>query len=193
MLIRKFAGIVIVFAVAMMPVCLPAQEAGQTGPASPKQTEPQHFYRLNLVVKELDEASRVVNARIYSMTVATETTKPGFYAPQIIKTGSRVPIATGTSAGGTEFQYVDLGVNFELNHVEERGNSLSFRLKAEISSIANEDNGVPSTLRADPVIRQNSWDSTVILPIGKPTVVSSADDLDSKGKIQVELTATPVE
>jgi hypothetical protein len=45
----------------------------------------------------------------------------------------------------------------------------------------------------EPVIRQNSWDSTVAIPIGKPTVVGSSDDLDSKGKLQVEVTATRVE
>ncbi len=45
----------------------------------------------------------------------------------------------------------------------------------------------------EPVIRQNVWDSTVLVPIGKPTVVFSSDDLDSKGKMQVEVTATRVE
>jgi hypothetical protein len=43
------------------------------------------------------------------------------------------------------------------------------------------------------VIRQNKWDSSVLIPVGKPTLVFSADDLDSKGKMQVELTATKVE
>jgi hypothetical protein len=33
----------------------------------------------------------------------------------------------------------------------------------------------------------------VLIPIGKPTVVFSSDDLGDKGKLQVELTATRVE
>ena len=43
------------------------------------------------------------------------------------------------------------------------------------------------------MVRQNKWDSTVLIPIGKATVVYSADDLDSKGKMQVEVTAVRVE
>jgi hypothetical protein len=33
----------------------------------------------------------------------------------------------------------------------------------------------------------------VLISIGKPTVVFSSDDLDSKGKMQVEVTAAKVE
>jgi hypothetical protein len=37
------------------------------------------------------------------------------------------------------------------------------------------------------------WDSIVLVTIGKPTVVFSSDDLDSKGKMQVEVTAARVD
>ena len=188
---RKTAAVMMFVAVAMAPVCLAAQDAGTAGQTPASQTAPQHFYRLNLVVKELNEAGKVVNTRSYFMTVGTEA--PGFNVPQIIRTGSRVPIVTGTSGGNTQIQYIDLGVKFDVRNVRESGDSLSFGLRAEISSIANANSEVSSPLRGEPVIRQNSWDSAVAIPIGKPTVVSSSDDLDSKGKMQVEVTATKVE
>lgn len=188
---KKIAAVIIFFAVGLMPIRLPAQETEQPGAASPEQAAPQHFYRLNLVVKEVDEAGKVVNARSYFMTVVTATTK--YSAPQIIKTGSRMPIVTGTSGGNTQIQYIDLGMDFDVRNVSESGDSLSFGLRAEISSIASNVSEASSPLRGEPVIRQNSWDSMVKIPIGKPTVVSSADDLDSKGKLQVEVTATRIE
>ncbi len=90
----------------------------------------------------------------------------------------------------TQFQYIDLGVDLDVRNVKEHADQLSFRLRANISSIARqtEIGGI-----GEPVIRQNNWDSYMIIPIGKPTVVYSADDLDSKGKMQIEVTATKVE
>jgi hypothetical protein len=43
-----------------------------------------------------------------------------------------------------------------------------------------------------PVTRQNQWRSAVVIPVKKPTVVFSSDDVSSKRQLQLELTATPV-
>jgi hypothetical protein len=43
-----------------------------------------------------------------------------------------------------------------------------------------------------PSIRQNKWNSAVVLIIGKPTVLFSSDDLTSPRTLQLEVTATPV-
>jgi hypothetical protein len=40
------------------------------------------------------------------------------------------------------------------------------------------------------VIRQNSWQASVLIPVGKPTVVFSSDALENKGGMQVSMTAT---
>jgi len=188
---KKIAVVVLLLTVAMMPVCLRAQDASQGTPTSPDQTSPQHFYRLNLVVKELDETGKVINTRGYFMTVAT--TKPGHNETQMIKTGSRIPVLAGSSGpngGPAEFQYIDLGMNLAVRDVRETSDTLSFTLVAEISSIARQTEVAGM---GEPVIRQNSWNSMVAIPIGKPTVVGSSDDLDSKGKMEVEVTATRVD
>ena len=168
------------------PFCLRAQSA-----SSPMVQTPEHFYRLKLVVEEVNDAGTVTNARTYETTVSTSG------ASQTIKTGSRIPVATGSYSSGsnasamnTQFQYIDLGVEATVKNAEETGNDLAFHLRMEVSSMARSENiaGVE-----EPVIRDNSWDTNVLVPIGKPTVVFSSDDLDSKGKMQVQVTATAVE
>jgi hypothetical protein len=167
-----------------LPALMVAQDSGQNSAEKPEAK----FYKLNFTLEELNDAGRVVNSRAY---VATIVTGPG--SSQQIRTGSRVPIATGAQNGSTQFQYVDVGVNFDVRQVKELGDKLGFYLVAEISSLAPQPSGAPPTIAADPIIRQNKWDSMVTIPVGKPTVVFSADNLEDKGKMQVELTATRIE
>ena len=68
--------------------------------------EASKFYKLDFVVKEV-EGTKVLNSRAYSMIVSTEKSSP----PSSIRTGSRVP--TPTSAGNTQFTYIELGVNID--------------------------------------------------------------------------------
>ena len=178
---RKMAMGVAAMAMVLAAAGVRAQDtAKEAAPASP-----EHYYRLNFTVEEVNDAGKVENTRSYIATVAT-----GHGGGQQIRTGSKIPIATGTSGGqATQFQYVDVGVNFDVRQVKEMGDRLTFTLTADVSSVAQDQH---SPL-GEPVIRQNKWDSSVLIPVGKPTVVFSADDLDSKGKMQVELTAVKVE
>jgi hypothetical protein len=45
---------------------------------------------------------------------------------------------------------------------------------------------------SEPVIRQSNWNSRVTVPIGKPTIIFSSDNVSDKGKTELELTATPI-
>lgn len=171
------------------PFHLCAQDASQGSSAA---QPPEHFYHLKLVVEELSDTGAVTNTRTYQATVSTDPKS----APQSIKTGSRIPIATGSTSGSgsalqnTQFQYIDLGIDFDITHVKEIGQSLSFYLRATVSSMARYSQIAGIN---EPVIRQNTWSSEVLVPVGKPSIVYSSDDLDSKGRMQVEVTATPVE
>jgi hypothetical protein len=57
---------------------------------------------------------------------------------------------------------------------------------AEVSSAA-ETTDAPA-----PVIRQVKWNSPVIVPLRKPTIIFSSDDPSSKRQMQLELTAIPI-
>ena len=164
-----------ILAVLTLGVC-----SAQT-PATVNKEAPK-FFHLTFVVKEVDEG-RVINERSYS-TILTTDQRGG--RPSV-RTGSKVPLPKGAG----ESSYIDLGISFDCRYVAEMGSSLMLDVTAEISSIAT---GAPenSSGQIGPVIRQNRWNSEAIIPVGRPTTIYSSDDLTSKRKMQIELTATPI-
>lgn len=145
---------------------------------------PSKFYRLDFVVKEV-EGSKVLNARGYSMTVSEDKLNEH----SMIRAGSKVPYST--NADGSQYSYLDLGVSIDCYHVAEMHDTMSLVITADVSSIVQEPAPTSAVMR-QPVIRQNRWNSGVVVPLKKPTVVFSSDDLTTKRQMQVELTATPI-
>lgn len=178
---KKTAIVLVISAVASVPLL--AQEAAQ----QPSQKAPAHYYKLKLTVEETNDSGQVANTRSDVATVMVEG------PTQSVRTGTRVPIVTGGSNSPsvpTQFTYIDLGLNFDIRDVQEVEGRLALKLRAEVSTVGEQQN--IGNLK-EPVIRSNKWDSAVLIPIGKPTVVFSADDLNDKGRMQVELTATRID
>ena len=143
-----------------------------------ESAEPPKFYKLDFVVKEI-EGGRMVTSRAYSMLVATDSTGS-------LRAGSKVPIST--TGDGSPASFIDVGTNFDCKSIKELPqHDLSLFLIAEISSTVH-DSAAPN----HPVIRQNKWSSSVIVPMKKASVIFSSDDATTKGQVQLELTATPV-
>ena len=163
-----------------------AQETANKQATTAAPAEPVHYYHFDFVVEELDQAGKVVNSRSYSTTVSTE---PHYLTS--IRTGSRVPVITGSGGGSTQFQYIDLGVQLDVRDVHEVGQKLAFDLTANLNGESSTPPPDPNL--HEPVIRQNKWGSRVLIPIGKRAVVFTSDSLDSKGSTRVAVTATPVE
>ncbi len=149
---------------------------------------PVHFYHLSFLIQETGADGKPVNSRTYTTNVSTDPQGSFGY----IRTGARIPIATTTAGpqSGLQYQYVDVGVNIDMRPILEVGQQLSIKLTADVSSLPSPTD--PS-LHEPPVIRQNKWQATVLIPIGKPTVVFTSDSLDSKGGMQVVVTATQIE
>jgi hypothetical protein len=147
--------------------------------------EQPHYYHLDLVVKELGEDGKPVNSRTYSCTVSTARGER-----DSVRIGSRIPILTASDEKNAQFQYQDVGVSFDVNEVREAEGKVAMNLLAQISSL-----GASAQIAgvSEPVIRQNRWQAPVLIPIGKPTVVFTSDDTDSKGGMQVVVTATLLE
>lgn len=145
---------------------------------------PSKFYKLDFVVKEV-EGGKVLNARAYSMTVSEDKLNNNSQ----IRAGSKVPYST--NADGSQYSYLDLGVSIDCYHVTEMRDTMSLVITADVSSIVQEAAPTSAVMR-QPVIRQNRWNSGVVVPLKKPTVVFSSDDLTTKRQMQVELTATPI-
>jgi hypothetical protein len=163
------------FITLILAVCLSvpafAQDATKDNPK---------FYKLDFVVKELDD-NKVVSAKTYSAYTSADEKSRG----ASIRTGNRVPYQT---AGG-QFQYADVGVNIDCQSTREAGGQLILSIVADISSTPGGAEAAPNVL---PMVRQNRWNSMVLVPIGKATTLFSSDDLNSKRRMQLEVTATPV-
>ena len=161
------------------PVRSQESKSSESKPATSKPQPEAHYYRLQFVLKEIGDDGRVVNSRTYYTDVVTE----GRFSQ--VRAGTKIPIRTNDK---NEIQYLDLGVNIDCDSAHETPQGLGLRISAEISSVANPTSGGIQS----PVVRQNRWSSEALLPIDKPTVVFSSDNLENKGRMQVEVTATPV-
>jgi hypothetical protein len=185
-----FALAVLVPAFAAAAGVQQANKPADPGSRPETAAAPAHFYRLDFVLKELDATGKPTNSRSFSTIVSTAGARAGSFS-----VGTKVPIVTGTQSSkdnpdAIQFQYIDVGVKIEARNVHEDGRHLAFYLKAELSSMAEPKviGGV-----SEPVLHQNVWDGDVLIPFGKPTVAFQSDSLDSKGSMQIEVTASPVE
>ena len=140
----------------------------------PRQTEPPKAYQLDFVLKELEDG-KVINSRNYSTMIAAGSCS--------IRSGDKVPVVTKSGAQA-EFTYIDVGVNIDCAFMQEIQGRLSLNVKADISSAQ------PDSTR--PLVRNTRWSSNVIVPLKKATVLFTSDDTSSRKRMQLELTASPV-
>lgn len=158
-----------------------ADKQAPVAQAAPKAAK--NFYQLTFVAREM-EGERVINSRSYSIIMRSDTERGA------IRAGEKVPFAS-TSGANTQWQQVDIGINIDCRRVEEVGDRLSLSLTAAISSMI-EDPHENASSSAQPIIRDNRWESTVVVPLRQATVLFSSDDLGSKRKMQLELTVLPL-
>lgn len=144
-----------------------------------KAAPPKTFYQMTFVVKELD-GDRVVNSRTYYTNAST-------YGQSSIRAGEKVPFATGEGTV-TSWQYIDVGVAIDCREIELAGDRLSFRVTATVDSVAARE----EKNAHQPVVRNNRWDTIVIVPFKQPTVIFSSDDPFSTQKIQLQVTVNPL-
>lgn len=167
----------LLFAVPTLSLPLSAQET--------KAPEAEvHYYHLEFVVKELGEDGKVVNSRTYRSDISTTSGAP----PSSVRTGTRIPVRASSKDGDVQLQYLDIGVNIDCNRAHDTPQGLALQITTEISSLASPGAATPDT----PIVRQNKWTSSTVLPLGKPTIVFSSDNLENKGRMQLEVTATPI-
>jgi hypothetical protein len=190
MLKKEIPYLTLILGCAML--CAPALISAQDTPAPTKtQTEkpaedkaksrPIEQYHLEFSINELEDGKKI-NSRQYSMDLDT-------YGNNEIKIGTRVPVAT-KEGESREFQYVDVGTSI-FARIDETRDQPQLTVRAENSNLATEPS--PSERRdLGPVIRQLKMDGTVLLPVSKPVILSSADDPNSRRQFQLEVTATKI-
>ena len=165
-----------------------AQDAPPAADSAKTSEPPIHFFHLEFLVQELGSDGKPVNSRSYSSTACTG----GRSRQDIsIRAGSKIPVPTGFSSGsGTPatYQYMDIGISIDVREAREVNGKFSATFVADISSLAREPDSGSVT-----VVRNNRWQSPVLLPLNKATVVFTSDALDTKGSMQLVVTATQVQ
>jgi Bacterial type II and III secretion system protein len=165
-----------------------AQAYGQQQPAAP--AEPDNAvqpYRLDFAFNEIEDG-KIINTRHYSLNLTPDGSSE-------VKIGTRVPVAvssTTTESSGASspnaYQYIDTGTNISAR-LDRVGTHVEMRLTvdAQVSSI-DKTEGQPSLL---PVIRQMKFNArTFLLVLGKPIVIGTVDDPNSKKEFQLEVSAS---
>jgi hypothetical protein len=157
-----------------------AQESGATKTASEIEKSP-HAYRLDFSVNEM-EGGKKINSRQYSMNLNSGDENQ-------IKIGTRVPVEAKPP---TDFQYLDVGTNIwcrlrDRSDMSALGDYISLQVRTDISNFAvPEQQGQ----QVRPVLRQMNINASTLALVGKPTVMGSVDDPNSKRQFQLEVTVT---
>lgn len=140
---------------------------------------PQGQYKLDFVVRETGGPEQTV-PKTYSTLVgiSKDTNRCS------IRSGSKMPMPNA-SGPNTQFTFVDVGTNIECSGLAETPSGLQMYVTADLTS-AYRDANAPA-----PVIRQNRWVTTALVPLRKSIVLFSADDPVSKRQVTIEVTATP--
>jgi hypothetical protein len=153
-------------------------------PAAAQPSEPENgrkaertlnAYRLDFSINELDDGKRI-NTRQYSLHLNSDNSNE-------LKIGTRVPVESKQG----EFQYLDVGTSI-WSSIREVNGAIDLSVRAEISNFALPEQSQNHDMR--PVLRQLKINAGTLAVLGKPMVVGSVDDPNSKRQFQLEVTVT---
>ncbi len=135
--------------------------------------KPVHAYRVDFSVYELEDGKKI-NTRQYSLNLNAEDANE-------LKIGTRVPVDTKPEG----FQYLDVGTNIWCR-IGERSDGIPLSVRAELSNFAVPEQGSEQSVR--PAIRQLQIHASTVAVLGKPMIIGSVDDPNSKRQFQLEVT-----
>ena len=170
------------FAIVLALLAMPAfsQEAEKKSDSSSTtsaQQAPKHYYKLHFVLKEMADGN-VINQRAFTLGLAASTA-PDYSDRSSLRAGTRIP-----TPGGEKPEYVDIGTNLDVSRALEKPDGLQLFVSTEISTPTTDT--IPNS---GPVaFRQFRANSYVLAPIGKPTIVFTADDTASKHRFELQVT-----
>lgn len=152
-----------------------AQDKSEPKQQAEAQEKSITAYRLDFTINEIEDGKKV-NSRQYSLNVNTGDHND-------LKIGTKVPVEVKEG----EMQYIDLGTDISAD-LRERDNGLALEVRAAMSNFANPDQGTRGN--SMPLLRQMKINASTLIAPGRPMVVGSVDDPNSKRQFQLEVTAT---
>jgi hypothetical protein len=90
---KSIATLAAVITLPLLPAALRAQN-----PPNPVSAPAPHYYHLRVAIEELNAAGHVTNTRTYREIVGTAVGRD-----QQLKTGSKIPVASGPQAASPSF------------------------------------------------------------------------------------------
>ena len=170
------------------PLSVGQDDSKEHGDSSSKASaqKPNVAYQLEFKLNEIEDGKRV-NSRSYSMLAQ------GGGVLNKLRIGARVPVPVGGFHTGdanalvnTQYQYMDAGMNIDCRLWEQEG-SLAMSVAVDSSTFTHPaaDNPIKQ-----PVVNQLRFDLSTVINLGKPTTITTVDDLGSKRQFQLEVTAS---
>ena len=157
-------------------------ESKKEATAQAAKVQPVQPYRLDFSFNELADG-KIINTRHYSMNLTAGESNE-------IKIGTRVPVTSASSPGTdvVQYQYLDVGTNIWAQ-VREHGDEWVLVVRSEVSNLDTASD-TPHPAGSTPVIRQIKISGSTLLAVGKPILIGSMDDPNSKRQFQLEVTVT---
>jgi len=158
-----------------------AQDDAKKDTPTAKAEPPAEPYRLDFSFNELADG-KIVNSRHYSMNLTKGEADE-------IKIGTRVPVVSasnGNASASVQYQYVDVGTSIWAQ-LRPRNDVLVVRGEVSNLDMSASTEHTPMT---PPIVRQIKLDGETVLVTGKPIVIGSVDDPNSKRSFQLEVTVT---
>lgn len=176
--------------IAVFCWCVPlsgAQEQESAKKPAEQVQKPVSAYRLDFSLNEM-EGGKKINTRQYSMYLdAADPKEHNYYhlshsgSSKNIRIGTRVPVEMKQG----EIEYVNVGTDISAG-ISEQENGLLLDVDCEISSLADPEQAKTSSR---PLLRKMTIGASTVAGVGKPVVIGSVDDPDSKRQFQLEVTA----
>jgi len=158
-------------------------ETKKEAPAQTSKFQPVQPYRLDFAFNELADG-KVVNTRHYSMNLTAGESNE-------IKIGTRVPVVSAMTPNvpaTSQWQYLDVGTNIWAQ-LREHGDELLLVVRSEVSNLDTSGDS-EHVQGSPPIVRQIKLSGSTLLVVGKPIVMGSMDDPNSKRNFQLEVTVT---
>jgi len=189
----------VILAIALASSLAAQQPAKDTSDQQAKDQQPKvlagtegatgNFFKLAFVMYELDDGKRT-NQRDYTMIARTDN------QPSSIRVATKIPIYTEVKGNDKAYSYIDAGLTIRCSLKEQVDRRLQFHCDIEMSGFVRPQQIAGATGQAGPeapVIRTTRTESWALLTLGKPTVFTTVDDINSTKRMQVEVTATKIE
>jgi len=108
-----------------------------------------------------------------------------------IKIGTRVPLVSASNpnvSATSQWQYLDVGTNIWAQLREHR-NEWFLLVRSDVSNLDTSNESEHAKV-LNPIVRQIKISGSTLLVVGKPILIGSMDDPNSKRQFQLEVTAT---